>query len=485
MPLASSGLRALPAAPRALGTTARSIHIPAFIPRPVVKPSTSLAQTFFKQTRTLLSRLVTTVTAPGIYATPAQIPQALRQLHVGPGSARTIHQRLTFPTRYALSKPIGGPFLAKPPAIPRSVAQVGLGTARNFSSTRPIFQNLVDNVPVAGRAFCEADFDVKAQKGKGVMRPKKYSKEKENKSRRKNVMQPVNIVSKPAAEETKDELDHYFPAPVVPSVTTYLLIPLAPTPSSRLPLPLSPPMHSTTHPLLPLPELSSIHTHHGTHSLRVSTLFARLDTARVFDEPGVSCSAFGGPHGACTVLEVKFAGWTEARVRSVLGEAGTGWCVLEEVQENENDNESQAMDDALSEMSFDTHSVTTTPPEQEEMDPSASFILPTLDFSASFATETGSWARAPSVSELRSSPASDLEFHNAWTSLERDLDSMSDSMSDASFSDGGSDGWGDALTSSRRSSTGSDGWVGLGFSSRFSGRLQNEVEIEEPREAMF
>ena len=87
----------------------------------------------------------------------------------------------------------------------------------------------------------------------------------------------------------------------------------------------------------------------------------------------------------CTVLEVRFSGWTEARVRGVLGEAGSGWCVLEEVWANE----SEEMDDALSEMSFDTHSIASTP--VHDMDPSASFVLPTLDFSASFPVENGSW----------------------------------------------------------------------------------------------
>lgn len=44
-----------------------------------------------------------------------------------------------------------------------AVTNVGLGSARNFSSGaggRPIFQNLVQNVPVAMRALCEADLDL-------------------------------------------------------------------------------------------------------------------------------------------------------------------------------------------------------------------------------------------------------------------------------------------------------------------------------------
>ena len=63
------------------------------------------------------------------------------------------------------------------------------------------------------------------------------------------------------------------------------------------------------------------------------------------------------------------------------------------------------------------------------------------------------------------------------------MDNASDILSDASFSDPGSGGWGDTLVSSRRSSVSSDDWVGLGFSSQFSGRM--ETEIPGPREDMF
>ena len=161
-------------------------------------------------------------------------------------------------------------------------------------------------------------------------------------------------------------------------------------------------------------------------------------------------------------------------------------------EENEKDKEDQAMDDALSEMSFDTQSVSSPAAHLLDLDqdPSASFVLPTLDFSATFPVETGSWARTPSAREIATTPMSDLEFHNAWTSLERDLDATSDTFSDSSLSDVDSDGWGHSppmSSSSRRSSSGSEGWVGLGFSSRFTGRMQDDTQaaFEEPRESMF
>ena len=91
--------------------------------------------------------------------------------------------------------------------------------------------------------------------------------------------------TKPA--ELLEEAEHYFSAIVVAPVTTYLLVPLAPTPTSRIPLPLDPlppcPGPSDQPKLLPLLSyIGSFHTSHATHSLRVSTLFTRLDQVNVW-----------------------------------------------------------------------------------------------------------------------------------------------------------------------------------------------------------
>ena len=318
---------------------------------------------------------------------------------------------------------------------------------------------------------------------------------KQPKKAHKEMLKPVRAArqlaateAEPTEAETRAELNRYFPTPVVAEVTTYLLIPLAPTPTSRLPLPLSPSVRSSNHPLIPLSHLAALHSDHVTHSLRVSTIFARLDQAHVFEEPGVSTSAYGDRSGLCTVLEVKFSGWTESRVRSILGEAGTGWCVLEEVREVDTTTDT---DDALSELTSGSgvHS------PAEHMDPSTSFILPTLDFSASFARETDSWARAIPPSPP-STGLSDLEFHNAWSALERDRDSDSDHLSDLSdsLSDVDMDDslFGGSLPLSRQSSFGSsdgppshDGWTALSFSSSFAGRMANDTNVSGPREEMF
>jgi hypothetical protein len=493
MQLLSSGLRAqfgralhrppgLPGGPPT--NNSRSIHMPSWAPRAPLRSSGESAGTFVRQARTLLSRLV------GDFATPGVFNHASHSSHTAgpsysanPFRMQPIQQRFNGPTRFTLSRPLGAPFLPRAPAIPRNVTHVGLGTARNFSSARPLFQNIAENVPIAGRAFWEADWEIKLQKEREMMRPKKYSPKKEKGQPRLRGLQEVRPVVL-VVPSTDDELEHFFPTSVVENITTVLLIPLAPTPTSRLPLPTNPSMHTSNHPLIPLSYLASVHDNYATHSLRVSTLFARLDAARTFEDPGVTCSAFGHSSGICTILEVKFAGWTETRVRGVLGEAGTGWCVLEEIHENDN----AVMDEVLSEMSFDTRSNSPHPGRDVDIDPSTSFFLPTLDFSASFPVETLPWdGTTPPLQGTTSTAMSDIEFHNAWSSLDASLAFEPDALSDISESDSleSASSWGDAFTSlpSRRSSV--NEWTPLSFSSTFTSRVRDVDVNEEPREYLF
>ncbi|EIM90247.1 uncharacterized protein STEHIDRAFT_51664, partial [Stereum hirsutum FP-91666 SS1] len=179
---------------------------------------------------------------------------------------------------------MGTPKLPKAPVVPRGISQVGLGTARNFSTGRPIFQNLVQNVPIASRAAYEVDWDI----GEKMKEERKLAMGKEQKKARKTKVAKAEkvhfhdaaaSVASSAQEQTEEELNRYFPAAPIAAVSTQLLIPLAPTPTSRLPLSANPPSMSTKHPLLPLNVLGDLHANHNMHSLRVSTLFGRLDVA--------------------------------------------------------------------------------------------------------------------------------------------------------------------------------------------------------------
>jgi len=385
-----------------------------------------------------------------------------------------IESNWSLPVRHALSVRMGAPRLPRPPAVPRNIAQVGLGTARNFTTGRPIFQNLADkmhNIPVASRAFLEADLDMRSKDDSRDALASKLKRARNGKSKRRS--RPVcpgddklhfhPAASRPTASSapetearTQAAFDQYFTPPQVPDVSTTLLIPLAPTPTSRVPL-----AHTFAydqHPLVPFLEISALHVDAERHAARVRALFEQLDAARAWDK-GATCDTLGGARGA-GVLRVRFAGWSAPAVRGILGEAATGWCVLEE--ECAAGCEEEEMSDVDSVVAPDG------PPEgiaelnlSSPVDPAYSFVLPTLDFSAT-----------SSIEQLASGVASDVS--------QSDLDVFSDlGYASDGDSSGGPDfrSWiepPDALHSHTPS------WAGLSFSSTFSQRLE-----EGPREEMF
>ncbi|KAJ7672098.1 hypothetical protein B0H17DRAFT_184549 [Mycena rosella] len=200
MQLASHGARAV--ARKAPPTTARSIHIPSAI-RP---QATNLGQRLLSQTRNALTRFVTHLTTPGTGTI-----SVARSFHAANPS---IQQRLSFAARTTLARPLhGGQFLPRAPVVPRGMTQVGLGTARNFSSSRPIFQQLADNVPIAGRALYEADWDLSMRKEQEKMRrPAKKAAIVQS----KEMLKPTSAkkaAKKAQAASPAAELEHYFPAP--------------------------------------------------------------------------------------------------------------------------------------------------------------------------------------------------------------------------------------------------------------------------------
>jgi hypothetical protein len=94
-------------------------------------------------------------------------PASFRNVaHLARSNVPPIQQTFSMQARQAVGRPFGAYHIPKAPGFtPRSVSQVGLGTARSFHSSRPLFQNLVDNAPIALRAFTEADWELET-KGK-------------------------------------------------------------------------------------------------------------------------------------------------------------------------------------------------------------------------------------------------------------------------------------------------------------------------------
>ncbi|KAF7289194.1 hypothetical protein MIND_01380600 [Mycena indigotica] len=455
MQLASHGARA---AARQAPSGARGLHVP-----PAFRlPRTTLSQRLLTQTRTLLSRFVGHLTAPGIGTNTASVA---RSFHAANPS---IHQRLSFGARHALSRPLQPTFLPRAPVVQRTVAQVGLGTARKFSTGQPIFQHLAENVPVVGRAFYEADWDLKMRQEMNAMRlPSKKSSTKKTNEMAKPLSKPKTIIA-----DKQDEMEIYFATPVIPAITTYLLVPLAPTPTSRAPLPEFPAGR------LPLRSLLDIHDSHETHSLRVSSLFHRLDIADVWTR-GAVCSAYSsssGPDGVCTVLKIEFVGWSKAAVRGVIGESGTGWCILEEHIGQLPVDDDEELSETSSILSIDVYSESpvslVSPPPEPVSDPTHSLVLPTLDFSSSF---RGSW--------LASSAIATPEFEYSHSNNSSEWSDVSPVSETEWFSNNDNNPWLSSENLSDGSDSSSSSW--LGFSADF-GRRQAEVRgVPEPMESAF
>ncbi|EJD46126.1 hypothetical protein AURDEDRAFT_113799, partial [Auricularia subglabra TFB-10046 SS5] len=364
---------------------ARSIHLP--LPRPPPPARNLLNRVHF-----ILSKAVRGFNSytRGVALVGQTVSRQVPRTSIG--------QSLSLPARVALARPVGGmPFMPRPVAVRRSMQQVGLGTARTFATTRPIFANLVENVPVAGRALLEADFDFTAAPGQRLrlVKQQKTTKKTSKSKAKPRTAAPVII------EESQEKLDaealaQYFKAAPAASVVAYLDIPLAPTPSGRMPLaehPLPGP------PMAPLQQLAEAHATHSKHAIRVASLFRRLDAARVW-EKGAAMEAFGDRTGLCTVLRVKFSGWAKKDVQAVVGEGARGWCALmeassapswaEEVHQSV-DADSILSSDPASPWLREERSLMEMRDCITEADlATSSFVMPTIDFAASFTSRVGS-----------------------------------------------------------------------------------------------
>lgn len=347
--------------------------------------------------------------------------------------AQPIGSSFSFPTRVALGRPLSAPKLPRAPTIPRSISEVGLGTARNFSSSRHVFQNIVDNVPIHTRALWEAEWDLKQRKASQKKAIRKENKTKQTEripdkvKAKENVKSPLSpalsaVESEGAVESI--EFSKYFAAPAATTsaqgVTTSLTIPLYPPPSRRTPLPAS----HTSDSFLPLADLRDIHVAHSQHTTRVTSLFIRLDGADVWSN-GAICECYGGATtGMVTSLRVVFKGWNKEMVKRAIGDSGKGWCDLVE--------ERDVIREEVQEHRAPLQPAANLP---DELDVTSSFILPTLDFSSNFAShmsdapshhavEETAWSRSRSISPDITRPSSPIMMSPTHASVYSDSDTL-------------------------------------------------------------
>ncbi|CAE6509277.1 unnamed protein product [Rhizoctonia solani] len=318
--------------------------------------------------RNLPNHIIATFEAPAT----GRFAEHSRSLHTV--RAPTITQRLSLPARVAVNRPLTAPRLPKVAAPPRGVTQVGLGTARNFSS-RPVFQHLAENVPIALRSAAELDLDPRVRKSKAARvaeRPSAANKKKARTPRPKTAKLTATVAPEPASvlSDIEAEFAHYFPV-VVSSVVTVLTVPLQPS-TIRSPLPEPREDASPLDLASFVPTISS----YQTHRLRVDTLFDRLTRADVWKR-GASTTVYDTGSGVADIIQVQFDGWSAADVRKVLGHAGQGWCTIEERANLPVERDAARVEDEWNTL---RESIANSNVEDTEV----TLVLPTLDFSASY-----------------------------------------------------------------------------------------------------
>jgi hypothetical protein len=233
-------------------------------------------------------------------------------------AAQTIQDRMSLSSRMALSRPLKAAGMPRPPMLPRPMHEVGLGTARKFSS-QSAFRHVVENTSITTRAFWEANWDLNAAEERKIWvkreQMRKSAKSKRTTKSSKHAIIPVALVSS-AHEEEKDDDDMslYFAHPAEPSVTTFLQIALASTPSARMPFADA----NDALYLLPLRSLLDTHANFQARTQDVTAIFAHLDANNVWNR-GVTVETWGDTAGLCVELRVKFSGWPEQDVRELLG----------------------------------------------------------------------------------------------------------------------------------------------------------------------
>lgn len=229
----------------------------------------------------------------------------------------TIQGRMSMSTRISLSRPLRASGMPRPSMVPQPFHEIGLGTARKFSS-QSTFQHIINNnTSIATRAFWEAGWDLKAaEERRTASRPRYRSPNTPKKATHQR------------ARRIQDDISLYFPEPVKPSVITYLQIALAPTPSTAMPLTLA----EDAMYLLPLRTILDNHNNFQAHAQDVAAIFAALDSAHVWHN-GASMESWGDTRGLCVELRIKFDGWTESRLRCLLGPLlNIPGCSLQEVR---------------------------------------------------------------------------------------------------------------------------------------------------------
>ena len=367
----------------------------------------------------------------------------------------------------------------------RGLAQeVGLGSARNFSTGRTVFHHIAEkNASIGVRAFLEMDAGTDLRTVQ-VSRTRGRKEEKTTKKTRKTMM----FKPKPVVVKTKEEEFAQYFKQEEPEVVTYLQVALATTPSAHMPFAASADSSIDAARLLPLRAILDAQQQFYAHSEFVSSLFSRMDAQDVWNSPKgrVTVESWGDLSGLCTELRVRFEGWSDEDVRALfsglLADEGIGRWAIQELYPSKpfaarvvqsSDSLSTIVADSIPTSMLASPALSNAELGMEMDDPWSSgpcLIMPQLDFSSSLP-----------VHDSLPSPIFDESLHDHDSdSSDSDLDHLSDAGSDAWSETGESQMLMpsvlsiDDLSASRVTESVS-GWIN--FSSDFLGRIQEDNGI--------
>ncbi|KAG9048367.1 hypothetical protein FS842_000422 [Serendipita sp. 407] len=222
-----------------------------------------------------------------------------------PHRLASIQQRLSFSSRIALSRPLRAPGMPRPQTLARPVHEVGLGTARRFSS-QSTFQHVVENVSIGYRAFWEVDWTLRPDdiRHKQVHR-QDFSQGTDFRQRSNH---PISDFS-----SYTNDLERYFPLPATKE-STIVDLSLEPITIDFMPSAIS----RESLQLLPFQDTLDNHIRFQVRNAEIRAVLTALDEANAWAN-GVTVRAIGDASGLCTILRVYFQGWTLDQVQSLLG----------------------------------------------------------------------------------------------------------------------------------------------------------------------
>src|SRR5258706_11261221 len=327
---ASNPLRGSP-----LSGGARGIHFNAWMPRPNPPPRPTPTSTSFQYYYAQASRITQSARR---FFTRLLEPSVPAHVHGGHQSHITLQglaqfgvhhhpnpiiRNLSSTSKFSLAhSPVSRVYLPRGPQGFNNVGyrglaqEIGLGTARNFSTGRTVFHHVIEkNASIGVRAFLEMDAGTDLRTVRISRTRAQKSGQKAKKDTKRMVFKPKPVVVKTKEEE----IAQYFKQEE-PDVVTYLQVALAPTPSARMPFAASTDGSIDSTRLLPLRAMLNIKQQFYAQSEFVSSLFKRMDERddRSSRKGRVSVESWGDLSGLCTELRVRFEGWSEGDVRALF-----------------------------------------------------------------------------------------------------------------------------------------------------------------------